>query len=167
MPRISPTNLWTRGPILAAMIPALLATALILTAQEATAPYCSDLKQVAALAMTNERFASISSKPRDGNFADSRVALTGWSNCSVYAARIYTCDSQPKGSVQEAQQAQGKIFSDIQACLGNAWTEAKDRSSLGFLVLHHAGQPISITLSIDQTDKNEYVVRLILFGRSD
>jgi hypothetical protein len=125
------------------------------------------LERVADVAITNERFASISAKPRYGNSAESSLALTGWNNCSVYGARIYTCDSQPTGTAQETQQTQEKVFHDIKACLGNSWVEAKDRSSLGFIVLHHAGQPISITLSIDQTDQKKYAVRLILFGRSN
>jgi hypothetical protein len=117
--------------------------------------------------MTNDRFTHIAGKLRDGNFSESTLALTGWNDCSVYGGRIYTCDSQPTGTAQEAQQAQEKIFHDIQACLGNSWAEAKDRSSLGFIVLHHAEQPVSMTLSRDETDKKEYVVRLILFGRSN
>jgi hypothetical protein len=36
------------------------------------------------------------------------------------------------------------------------------------LVLHgHVDQPISMTLSLDQTDQKEYLVRLLLFGRSN
>ncbi|MEA3069937.1 MAG: hypothetical protein QOD29_1383 [Alphaproteobacteria bacterium] len=165
---LTPSPSWSaRSVISAVVIPALVSIPLIVMAQEAIAPYCSDLKRVADLAMTNERFASISAKPRDGNFSESTLALTGWNNCSVYGGRIYTCDSQPTGTAQEAQQAQEKIFHDIQACLGNSWAEAKDRSSLGFIVLHHAEQPVSMTLSRDETDKKEYVVRLILFGRSN
>ena len=59
-----------RGVISAVVIPAVVSMPLILMAQEAIPPYCSDLKRVAGLAMTNERFASISAKPRDGNFAE-------------------------------------------------------------------------------------------------
>jgi hypothetical protein len=140
----------------------------ILMAQEAIAPYCSELKRVTDLAITNERFTHIAGKPRDGTFSDSNLALTGWNDCSVYGARIYTCDTQPTTTAQEAQQVQEKVVHGIQACLGNSsWAEAKDRSSLGFIVLHHADQPVSMTLSIDQTDQKQYVVRLILFGRSN
>jgi hypothetical protein len=131
------------------------------------APYCSDLQRVTVLAMTRERFASISAKPRNGNFTDSGLVLMDWNDCSIYGGRIYTCDSQPSGSTQEAQQAQQKIFREVQACLGTSWAEAKDRSSLDFIVLHHADQPISITLSIDQPEQKHYVTRLILFGRSN
>ena len=165
---LTPSPSWSvRNVASALVIPALVSIPLSLMAQDAIAPYCSDLKRVADLAMTNERFASISAKPRDGNFSESNLALTGWNDCSVYGGRIYTCDSHPTGTAQEAQQAQEKIFHDIQACLGNSWAEAKDRSSLGFIVLHHAEQPVSMTLSRDETDKKEYVVRLILFGRSN
>jgi len=153
--------------ISAVVILAVVSMPFILMAQEAIAPYCSELKRVTDLAITNERFTHIAGKLRDGNFADSSLTLTDWNDCSVYGARIYTCDSQPTGTAQEAQQAQEKIFHDIQACLGNSWAEAKERSSLGFIVLHHAEQPVSMTLSRDETDKKEYVVRLILFGRSN
>src|ERR1700730_681049 len=100
-----------RSVISAVVIPAVVLMPLILMAQEAIAPYCSNLKRVADLAMTNERFASISAKPRDENLSESTLALTGWNDCSVYGGRIYTCDSQPTGTAQEAQRAQEKIFS--------------------------------------------------------
>jgi hypothetical protein len=165
---LTPAPSWAaRSVISAVVILAVVSMPFILMAQEAIAPYCSELKRVTDLAITNERFTHIAGKLRDGNFADSSLTLTDWNDCSVYGARIYTCDSQPTGTAQEAQQAQEKIFHDIQACLGNSWAEAKERSSLGFIVLHHAEQPVSMTLSRDETDKKEYVVRLILFGRSN
>jgi hypothetical protein len=40
--------------------------------------YCSDLQRVTSLAMTRERFASIAGKPREGNFLETRLALSGW-----------------------------------------------------------------------------------------
>ena len=131
MRRTASLSLPARGLISAVVIPVVVSMPLILMAQEAIAPYCSDLKRVAGLATTKERFASISVKPRNGNSADS--ALTDWNDCSIYGARIYTCDSQPIGTAQEAQQAQEKVFHDIQACLGASWAEAKDRSSIGFI----------------------------------
>ena len=161
-----------RTPISTAFIPTAVAFATavlvpILLAQEAMIPYCSDLKRATDLAMTNERFASISAKPRDGGFADSSLVLMDWNDCSVYAGRIYTCDSRPIETAQEAEQMQRKISQEIQYCLGISWVEEKDRSSLGFIRLHHADQPISMTLSIDETDQKQYLVRLILFGRSN
>ena len=159
----------TRSPGLIAVAVAILPLILtpILLAQEAMIPYCSDLKRATDLAMTNERFASISAKPRDGDFADSSLVLMDWNDCSVYAGRIYTCDSRPIETAQEAEQMQRKISQEIQYCLGISWVEEKDRSSLGFIRLHHADQPISMTLSIDETDQKQYLVRLILFGRSN
>jgi len=151
---------------LAVSLPTLLVVA-VLIAQEAMAPYCSDLKRAIVLAMTSERFASISAKPRNGNFTDSSLMLMDWNDCSVYGGRIYTCDSQPTATAEEAQQAQEKISREVQACLGTSWAEAKDRSSVGFIVIRHADQPVSITLSIDQTDQKRYAVRLILFTRSN
>jgi len=161
-----------RGSLSGAFIPAAvsiltLMLIAVLMAQEAIAPYCSDLKRAADLAVTNERFASISTKPREGNFTDSSLVLMDWNDCSVYAGRIYTCDSRPTATEQEAQHTQEKIFREVQACLSPSWAEAKERSSIGFIVLHHADQPVSITLSIDQTDQKQYAVRLILFGRSN
>jgi hypothetical protein len=45
-------------------------------AQEASAPaYCPDLKHVAALAMSQEKFASITGKPRQGNFSDATLDI--------------------------------------------------------------------------------------------
>ena len=162
----------TRTPISIAFIPVVvsiptLLLIAVLLAQEAMIPYCSGLKRATDLAMTNERFASISAKPRDGDFAASNLVLMDWNDCSVYAGRIYTCDSRPIETAQEAEQMQRKISQEIQYCLGISWVEEKDRSSLGFIRLHHTDQPISMTLSIDETDQKQYLVRLILFGRSN
>src|SRR5262249_34353999 len=126
-------------------------------------PYCSDLKQVAALAMTKERFASIAGKPREGNFTDTRLPLTGWQDCSLYGPATYTCDSRALGNAEDAEAAQARMLREIKACLGETWSEAKERSSHRYVVLHSALWPISITLSTDETDAKERVVRLILF----
>jgi hypothetical protein len=135
-------------------------------AVEGQAPaYCSELKRIAALAVTKEKFASITGKPRNGNFRDTTLELTGWRDCSLYGPATYTCDSQPLAAAENAETAQASTMHDIQACLGEAWSEARDRSSPRYVVLHHAGRPLSITLSTDQTDRNEHVVRLILFVR--
>src|SRR6516225_9863822 len=77
-----------RATGLIAVTVAILALIPVLLAQEAVAPYCSDLKRATDLAMTNERFASISAKLQDGDFADTNLALTDWNDCSVYAGRI-------------------------------------------------------------------------------
>ena len=91
--------------------------------------------------------------------------LKGWSECSLYGAGTYTCDSRHFQTVQEAKQQQARMLQNIQACLGEGWMEAKDRSSAGYAVLQHAKHPISITLSTDQIDEKQQVVRLILFVR--
>jgi hypothetical protein len=128
------------------------------------APYCAELKQVTALAMTREKFAPIAGKLRDGNFLDTSLALTGWEDCALYGLGTYTCDYRGFETTQEAEQAQARTLHEIKACLGEAWAEAKDRSSASYVVLHHAGRPVSITLSTDETDK-KHVVRLVLFVR--
>jgi hypothetical protein len=85
----------------------------------------------------------------------------------MYGARTYTCDSQPFETAEDAKQAQIRIGSEVLTCLGQTWVEAKSRSSPGFVVLRHAEHPISVTLSLDQTEHKQYVVRLILFARSN
>jgi hypothetical protein len=127
--------------------------------------YCSELKRVAGLAVTTERFASIAGTPREGNFLNTSLTLTGWKDCSLYGRATYTCDSQDVGTAEEAEKEQTRTLHDIKACLGDGWAEAKDRSSASYVVLHSAAWPISITLSTDQTEKKEHVVRLILFRR--
>ena len=129
------------------------------------APYCSDLKRIAALALTTEKFASIASKAWEGNFLDTTLPLTGWSDCSLYGAGTYTCDSPGLTSARAAEQAQAETLREIAACFGDSWTQAHDRSSANYVVLHSRAAPLSITLSTDQTDKDKHVVRLILFVR--
>jgi hypothetical protein len=127
--------------------------------------YCADLKRVAALAMTKERFASITGNARDGNFLDTSLALRGWNDCSLYGPGTYTCDSQALETAKAAEQAQAATLRDVRTCLGDAWAEAADRGSANYVVLHSLARPVSITLSTGQTDKGEHVVRLILFAR--
>jgi hypothetical protein len=129
-----------------------------LRCQESIAPFCSELRQVVAIATTKERFSSIVGKSREGNFSEARLVLKGWSECSLYGAGTYTCDSRHFQTVQEAKQQQARM-------LQKGWMEAKDRSSAGYAVLQHAKRPISITLSTDQIDEKYQVVRLILFVR--
>ena len=128
-------------------------------------PYCADLKRVAALAMTKERFASIIGKPREGNFLDTTLTLTGWKDCSLYGAGTYACDFPEFDSAEDAERAQAEILQQVKACLGEGWSEAADRSSARYVVLHHAARPVSITLSLDETSDKKHVVRLILFVR--
>ncbi len=147
---------------------ALVASSLAALAQDAPAesiPYCPELKQVTNLALTRERFAPIIGKPREGNFRDTSLPLRGWKDCSFYGPTNYTCDSQGLKTAEEAAEAQAKIARQILTCLGTTWSEATDRSSPGYIVLHPALGPASITLNLDQTDQKDHVVRLTLFLR--
>jgi hypothetical protein len=128
-------------------------------------PYCSDLQRVTVLAMTRERFASIAGKPREGNFLETSLALTGWNNCALYGAATYTCDSPALDSALDAERAQAELLRQIKTCLGEGWAEATDRSSPNYVVLHNALRPVSITLSTHQSDEHRHVVHLNVFVR--
>jgi len=72
----------------------------------------------------------------------------------------------------EADKTSGRVGSDpsailkeAKACLGEGWSEAADRASPSYVVLHSALRPVSITLSTDQTDDHKHVVHLIMFVR--
>jgi hypothetical protein len=129
------------------------------------ARYCADLKRVASLASARDHFASIAGKPREGNFSDTVLPLTGWTDCSLYGSSMYTCDSQPLRTKDEAERAQVKTADQVLSCFAGSWLEIKDRSSPGYVVLHPARGSASITLSIDENDNKEFVVRMTLFVR--
>jgi len=143
------------------------ATAFAQNASSDAAPYCADLKRVAALASTANRFASIIGRPRDGNFSDTVLPLTGWSDCAIYGTRMYTCDSQALKNAEEAEKAQAQTVDHVLSCFAGTWLEIKDRSSPRYVVLHPAKGPASMTLSIDENDNKQFVVRLILFVRGN
>jgi len=127
--------------------------------------YCSELKQIASLAMTKGRFSDIAGKPQQGDFHATNLPLPGWKDCSLYGASTYTCDSVEVDTAQRAEAAQAAILQEIKACLGQGWSEAADRSSPSHVVLHNALRPVSITLSMDATDNKTHVVHLIVFIR--
>ena len=128
--------------------------------------YCSELKRVAALAMTKEKFAAIAGKPRQGNFRDTDLALTGWRDCSLYGAgNLYLQFPGARPPRRTPRRRKHGPCMTSKPASAKHGAEARDRSSPRYVVLHHAGPPLSITLSTDQTDKNEHVVRLILFVR--
>jgi hypothetical protein len=129
------------------------------------APYCGDLKRVASLASARDRFASLAGKPREGNFSDTILPLTGWKDCSLYGSGMYTCDSPGLLTRNEAEKAQARATDEILSCFAGGWLEIKDRSSPGYVVLHPARGPASITLSIDEGDSKEFIVRMTLFVR--
>src|SRR5262249_55225465 len=93
------------------------------------APYCADLKRVAALASSRDRFVSIAGKPREGQFSDTILPLTGWKDCALYGERMYTCDSRGLGSAEEAEKAQARTVDQVLSCFAGTWLEIKDRSS--------------------------------------
>jgi len=154
-----------RSMISAALLVASMAAAPGQGVSSAAVPYCSELKQVTALALGRDRFASIAGPARAGNFRDTSLSLTGWKDCSLYGAGAYTCDSQAFGTADAAQAAQSTIVRDVLACLGTEWAEIKDRSSPGYVVLHPLRGAVSITLSLDENDDKQHVVRFTLFIR--
>jgi len=133
-------------------------------AQDA-APYCGDLKRVASLASARDRFASIAGKPREGNFSDTVLPLSGWKDCSLYGSGMYTCDSPGLPTKNEAEKAQARATDEILSCFAGSWLEIKDRSSPSYVVLHPARGPASITLSIDEGDSKDFILRMTLFVR--
>jgi hypothetical protein len=146
---------------------AILAGMAAAVAQEAgrEPPYCAELKQVVAHALSRERFVPIAGAAREGNFRDTSLALTGWNGCSLYGAGAYTCDSPPLEGADTAQAAQAATVQQVLTCLGREWAEIKDRSSPGYVVLHPLRGAVSITLSLDENDRKQHVVRLTLFVR--
>jgi hypothetical protein len=147
----------------------IIALALAIVAGEAlaqdAAPYCGDLKRVASLASARDRFASLAGKPREGNFSDTILPLTGWKDCSLYGSGMYTCDSPGLPTKNDAEKAQARATDEILSCFAGGWLEIKDRASPGYVVLHPARGPASITLSIDEGDNREFIVRMTLFVR--
>ena len=133
-------------------------------AQDA-ASYCGDLKRVVSLVSARDRFASITGKPREGNFSDTVLPLSSWKDCSLYGAGMYTCDSPGLPTRSEAEKAQARTTDEILSCFAGSWLEIKDRSSPGYVVLHPARGPASITLSIDEGDSKDFIVRMTLFVR--
>jgi hypothetical protein len=151
--------------ILAFALASLPGTASAQGAGPEAPPYCSELQRIVALAATKERFASIAGKPREGNFLDTSLTLTGWRDCALYGAATYTCDSRVLNSAQEAEQAQAEVLQEIKSCLGDRWVIAPERASPSYVVLHDVMRPISITLSTDEAADKKHLVHLILFVR--
>lgn len=147
---------------------ALLAAIASAAAQE-TSPgvgiYCPDLKRLTALAISDNQFAAIAGKLREGSFRDTTLPLRGWKDCALYGATTYSCDSHELKTAREAKDALAKTTDQILRCLAGAWVEIKERSSPAYAVLHPARGAASITLNIDENDKKENLVRFTLFLR--
>jgi hypothetical protein len=133
-----------------------------------TAPrYCAALRMITQLAASKDRFVSIAGKARDGNYLETTSSLPGWHDCSLYGPRTYTCDSAGMPSREIAEAAHAATLLEFKACLGPGWSEASDRSSASYVVLHEARRPVSITLSTDETEQKQHVVRVIVFRRGN
>jgi hypothetical protein len=128
------------------------------------AAYCPDLKRLAALAATKDRFADIAGRPREGNFVETTLPLAGWRNCAIYGRRSYTCDSDTVATAAAAENRQATILKELKECLGKDWSEVEERSSSNYVVLHDAGSVTSITLSTDLAEGG-HLVHLIIFAR--
>lgn len=155
----------TRPTILALTVASLLAAAPVMAQGTSAVPYCPDLQRVVELAMSKDRFASIAGSPGQGSFTETKLALPGWKSCSLYSTNTYTCDSPEVETAAAAERQQADLLQQMKTCLGQGWSEATDRSSAAYVVLHHALRPVSITLSTDQTDDKKHLVHLILFVR--
>jgi hypothetical protein len=151
--------------ILAVALASLPATALAQNARSQAPPYCFDLSRIVDLAVTKERFASIAGRPRQGDFRNTSLVLPDWKDCSLYGAATYTCDSAEMETADQAEKARVAALDQVKSCLGAGWTEAAERSSANYVVLHNATRPVAITLSTDQSDSKKHVVRLTVFVR--
>ena len=151
--------------ILAVALGSLPATALAQSARPQAPPYCFDLSRLVDLAVTKERFTSIAGRARQGDFRSTSLVLPDWKDCSLYGAATYTCDSAEIESAAEAEKARVATLDQVKSCLGAGWTEAAERSSPNYVVLHNAARPVAITLSTDQSDSRKHVVRLTVFVR--
>ena len=127
--------------------------------------FCEGLKQVAALALSRERFASITGQSKEGDFHGTTLPLVGWHDCSIYGRNTYTCDSRNLGSAEQAERLQAQALELIRTCPGGAWKEVADRSSPSYVILQNTVGPVSLTLSTDLTDDDKHVIHLILFIR--
>jgi hypothetical protein len=130
----------------------------------AEAGWCADLERVADLAATN-KLAYIAGAPREGNFSDTTLPLAGWRTCSLYGARTYTCDSHALRTAGDAETALAALVAEVKKCLGADWGKDDSRSSPVYVVVRNERDALSMTLSTDQADNGEHVVRLTLFVR--
>jgi hypothetical protein len=127
--------------------------------------YCPALREVAALVHAKDRFKSIIGKPREGSFLETTLPLPGWSDCSFYGTRTYTCDSRPLDTAAEAGRDFERTLGEVKVCLREGWAEDASRASPGYAVVRDERQIASITINTDRIENDRYVVRLILFLR--
>jgi len=126
--------------------------------------WCPDLKRVTDVAATGA-LAHIAGPPREGSFRGTTMSLAGWRDCSLYGARTYTCDSGALKTAADAERALAALVVEVTDCLGEGWSRDVSRSSPMYVVMRSEHDPVSITLSTDQADDGDHVVRLTLFMR--
>jgi len=126
--------------------------------------WCPDLKRVTDVAATGA-LAHIAGPPREGSFRGTTMSLAGWRDCSLYGARTYTCDSGALKTAADAERALAALVAEVTDCLGEGWSRDVSRSSPMYVVMRSEHDPVSITLSTDQADDGDHVVRLTLFMR--
>jgi hypothetical protein len=130
------------------------------------APYCPELRQVAAAALAKDKFAGMIGEPRAGNYLETSIALPGWQDCAFYGRRTYTCDSYGFQTAAEGDRAFAKTIAEVKACLRDGWAEDESRASPGYVVFHDNRQVAAITINMAVAEKGEHIVRLTLFLRS-
>jgi len=123
-----PVRRYPATAILALAIASLPATALAQNPRSQAPPYCFDLSRIVDLAVTKERFASITGRLRQGDFRDTSLMLPNWKDCSLYGAATYTCDSAEMESAAEAEKARAATLEHVKSCLGAGWAEAAARA---------------------------------------
>jgi hypothetical protein len=122
-------------------------------APAATVPYCPDLQRVIELAMSKERFAR-SRGPRQGNFTDTKLALTGGRTARSTAPT--PTPAIPRSTPPCRRARTSRVAATDEDLPGEGWSEATDRSSAAYVVLHHALRPVSIT-EHGQTDDKKHL----------
>src|SRR5262245_43538874 len=167
-PRMGPTSV-IQGLCPAAVTCAGLIASTVLSGAQGfrpeVIPYCTELKELNNYAMSSQRFAPIVGQPRNGNYRETKLPLTGWNNCSFYGTNTYTCDSAELATREEAAKAQQRIAQEILSCFGGTWAQAPEQMGPDFVVLHPKLGPASITLNLGETDANKHIVSLIMFLR--
>src|SRR5262249_11972867 len=103
--------------LMVAGMAARTARSLAQTAGADAIPYCAQWKELNNHAMSRERFAPIIGPPRDGNYRQAKLLLTGWNNCAFYGTNTYTCDSSELTSRAEAAKDPPPIAPDTLHCM--------------------------------------------------
>jgi hypothetical protein len=82
-----------RAAAVAAGVVASLTFSFVQAVGAEAVPYCVQLRELNNYAMSNQRFVPIIGQPRSGDYRETSLPLTGWTNCAFYGTTTYTCDS--------------------------------------------------------------------------